>query len=275
MPWGCDRPGAIMKFEDLDAQQKKVIVGLQTKSRILVTGGPGTGKTTSALWAARQHIEATGEHVLFLTFSRSAVAQIANRQAAILTDLEESVEIMTFHALAYRLIRAFGRYDGHGLQTPLVQSEAYVKLFGRDDSRFKYDDLLPTAIGLLENGASLRSLVSSRWKLVICDEAQDLNEEQLSLLKIIADQKLILLGDPGQMIYGFIGASQKVFADVKALAEEEIPLEPRSHRDPSGVIPAVAEAVRRRDFTHEALQVAVAEGRLELLSNDEEPSRST
>ena len=37
---------------------------------------------------------------------------------------------------------------------------------------------------------------------------------------------------------------------------------PRSHRDPSGVIPAVAEAVRERDFDNEAVVEAIRTGRL-------------
>lgn len=41
-----------------------------------------------------------------------------------------------------------------------------------------------------------------------------------------------------------------------------IDLEPASHRDPSGAIPALADAVRRRDFHHEAVGAAIDDGRV-------------
>src|SRR5713226_6335249 len=105
-------------FDDLIPAQQEVAD--LTELTALVLGGAGVGKTTAALWAARRELTKRGarehpipgERVLFVTFSRTAVAQIRSRAAGVLTGLGNSVEILTFHGLAYRLLCSFGRYVG-------------------------------------------------------------------------------------------------------------------------------------------------------------------
>ena len=257
-----------MKFEELDCGQRRVVDAvLGSDSSTLVLGGPGTGKTTAALWAARAYLEQMEPtaRVLFLTFSRSAVAQIMTRSPGVLAGREGRVEILTFHALAYRLLRAFGRYAGYGTATPVVQSEARTKLLGLDAGRLQYADLLAGAIQLLDRSERIRSLVASRWGLVVCDEVQDTSTDQWRLLRLLGAHKLLLLGDQNQMIYSFVdGVSVDQFQSIRQSVNREIELSARSHRDPSGAIPALAEAVRARDFQNEAVVDAIRAGYLTL-----------
>lgn len=260
-----------MKYEDLNYKQKEVIkVVLERDCVILVLGGAGTGKTTNALWCARVLFEQLTDYpkprVLFLTFSRAAISQIMRRCPGVIAEYESNVEIMTFHALAYRLIRSFGRYAGYGSSPLSIQSEARKKLLGPITSQLSYRDLLPGAIRLLGNH-KIRKLMSSRWQLIICDEVQDTNEEQWNLLQILSPRKLLLLGDAHQMIYsGFIpGVSAERFSQIGASAEYVIELQPVSYRDPSGVIPALAEAVRTRRFDDPAVLEAIGKGRLTVI----------
>lgn len=234
---------------------------------MLVTGGAGTGKTTAALWAARQHLErpntSAAERVLFVTFSRTAVGQIAGRSRAVMSGLGDRVEVHTFHSLAYRLLRAFGRYAGRGTAAIEIESMARSRLLGRDRSRLSYDDLLPGGLELLASSA-VAGLVARRWTLVICDEFQDTSAEQWRLLQALgAPGRLVVLADPHQMIYGFIDTvSAQRLVEAEEAADRVVELEEASHRDPSGVIPAMAAAVRRREFTHPAITAAVDSGRL-------------
>ena len=226
--------------------------------RILVLGGPGTGKTATALWTARAHLETSNatpvQRVLFLTFSRAAVSQIMSRLPGVLSSYEDRIEILTFHALAHRLLRAFGRYAGYGTTIPPVQSEARYKLLGYDCNQLRYDDFIPKVLKILEGSDRIRQLLSQRWGLVICDESQDTSEEQWRLLQILASRKLLLLGDENQMIYTFRpGISPKQFYQMRNWVDREIKLSPRSHREPSGAIPALAEAIRQRQFDDEAI----------------------
>ena len=256
-----------MKFEELDCQQRKVVDAVvDSDASILVLGGPGTGKTTTALWSARTFLETfkeTPPRVLFLTFSRSAVNQITSRSPGVLSGFEDRIEVSTFHAIAYRILCAFGRYTGYGTAMPSVQTETRRKLLGYDGNKLRYDDLIPDALKILASSTRIRQLLASRWGLVICDEAQDTNELQWNLLQTLASRKLLLLGDVNQMIYTFIlGVSPERFRKVHESVDRVIELNPRSHRDPSGAIPALADAIRQRQFNDVAVLEAVKSGRL-------------
>ena len=162
------------------------------------------------------------------------------------------MEILTFHALAYRLLRAFGRYAGYGIATPVVQSEARTKLLGLDAGRLRYDDLLAGASRLLERRrARIRSLVASRWGLVVCDEVQDTSTDQWKLLQLLGARKLLLLGDQNQMIYSWVdGVSDEQFQSIRQSVHREIellaPVTPRSVRCDPGSCRSCTEHVISR-----------------------------
>lgn len=170
---------------------------------------------------------------------------------------------MTFHALAYRLIRAFGRYGGHGVAEPSIQPKASERLFGRKSSALSYDDLVPMATEMLKQSERVKLLVQNRWGVVICDEAQDTDTGQWGLLQMISHGAMVLLGDPHQMIYTFRdGVSLRHFEAMLAQVDRTIDLGTTSFRDPSRLVPALADAVRRRDFTSGAVTVAIEKERL-------------
>ena len=182
----------------------------------------------------------------------------------VLSGSNSRIEILTFHGLSYWLLRAFGRYGGYGTAPIVVQSDARTKLCGHDTSRLRYEDLIPGVINILKRSERLRHLIASRWGLVICDEAQDTSREQWELIQLLGTRRLVFLGDFNQMIYSsFVpGVSPEQFQRVREWVDRQVELLPRSHRDPSGVIPSVAEAVRVRDFEHEAVVEAIRAGRL-------------
>jgi DNA helicase-2/ATP-dependent DNA helicase PcrA len=208
--------------------------------------------------------------VLFLTFSRTAVSQIAKRAPAVFAGGGSRIEISTFHGFAWRVLRLFGRYAGHGLAIPELQSASRAKLFGRQRDRLTYDDLLPEALECFRS-ETVRRLFGERWPLVICDEFQDTDAQQWELLRVLHERaRLLLLGDANQMIYTFRrrdGVSERRLADARAAADRVVELEPVSHRDPTGAIPAMAESVRQRRFDDEAVVVAFADERFRVLAN--------
>lgn len=249
---------------DLSPKQREVVEAQEEV--VLVLGGAGSGKTTTALWAARAELLRSGEssrRVAFLTFSRTAVDQISSRSAMALADMGNHVEVSTFHAMAYRLLRAFGRYAGIGTEIPELQSPAQIKLQGPSDNLLAYDDLMPMALRVLES-ERVRGLLGKRWPLVICDEFQDTSDEQWEFLKLLnRNSRLVLLADPNQMIYTFVrGVSEERLREASDLANRIVELEEVSHRDPTGAIPALALAVMRRQFESEAVLDAIASGRL-------------
>ena len=181
----------------------------------------------------------------------------------VLSGYEDRIEILTFHALAYRLLRAFGRYAGYGTATPSVQTSTRTKLLGHDESKLRYDDLIPGLFKIIQRSVHIQALLSRRWGLIVCDEAQDTSTMQWCLLQILASRRLLLLGDANQMIYTFLpGVSLRTFREIREWADQEIELRPRSHRDPSGAIPALARAIHQRQFRDDAVLAAVRSGRL-------------
>ena len=240
-----------MRREDLTPKQQAVLSA--TAPVVLVTGGPGSGKTATALWAGREAI-LTGEigddqYVLYLTFSRTSVAQITRRAPQVLADARGRIEVLTFHGLAFRLIRAFGRYAGAGVRVQRIQSAAAEKLFGPQEGMVRYDELVPAAIELLDR-EWIGRLASRRWPLVICDEFQDTGDDQWRLVRTVAQNgRLVLLADPDQMIHDWrddVGPER--LEEARRIAEVTIPLEDQSHRDKTGTIPSLAKAVLNREF---------------------------
>ena len=68
---------------------------LEADGPVLVTGGPGSGKTTLALLKAQRQIASLepGQEVLFLSFSRAAVRQVLLRCKDILTQTDRSEDL--------------------------------------------------------------------------------------------------------------------------------------------------------------------------------------
>jgi len=267
-----------VNYGDLTDRQKETVDS--DDPTVITLGGAGTGKTTTALFAAKQELEDRAEahqRVLFLTFSRTAVAQILDRAGPILDRVGDRIEILTFHGFAYRLAVDFGRYGGFGRQPPVLVGESEAAMGAVAGDVLRFDDLLPLALRLLES-PFVKSLLAERWPLIICDEFQDTGDDHWALLETLAPPaRLLLLADPHQMIYdGFVAGvgSHRLTAAEARPGVRSIELEQASQRDPSQVLPAAAAKIRHRMFEDTDVERAVAEGRLQVVTGvafDEAP----
>jgi len=251
----------------------------------VVLGGAGTGKTITAAAAAAAHLRAAdtareqhrrtmiadGEvaalppqaRVLFLSFSRTAVAQLIDRGSGVVGPLLSRIEVVTFDGFAWRIINDFGA--GYGYPPPLrILSEAECKVPGAPTG-MRYADLIPTALTILGNPA-VANHYARRYSLLICDEFQDTDDEEWQFFQTVApDARRILLGDVNQCIYGEMKGIDPDARIAEALAlpgAVRSDLSAASHRDPSGVLPAAADAARERRFGDAALIHAVTARRL-------------
>jgi DNA helicase II / ATP-dependent DNA helicase PcrA len=267
----------VVAYESLTPDQRAVVDAKDPIS--LVLGGAGVGKTTTALWAARRHLmddpnfgrRSANRRALFVTFSRTAVSQIQGRSAGVVEGLGDQIEVLTFHGLAYKILRSFGRFAGLDPKLTL-QGSARGRLLGSPAStnELTYDQLLPLTLRLLRTPSPIADILRSRWSLVVCDEFQDTGHEQWELLTLLmTSARLLLLADPNQMIFGFLDGVSDTRLDVARAVPGcvEVTLPLASHRDPTQALPSAATEIRWRRFTSTDVAQAMADGRIKVRSD--------
>src|SRR4051794_623285 len=89
-------------------EQRKAL--LQETSKLLILGGPGSGKTTIALVKAAGDIEtgalAPGQKILFLSFARATIARILQEsKLRVPLGSRSKLEINTYHGFAWSFIQ--------------------------------------------------------------------------------------------------------------------------------------------------------------------------
>ena len=238
---------------------------------LVVLGGAGTGKTMTAAAVVRQMLDdarkvRSRRRALFLSFSRAADSQIIDRSADVLGKQAVYVDVTTFHAFAWRLVKRWG--SAIGLPDPVLVSPSEDKLFG-SPAGVTYDDLIPKALELVQVPA-IKAHLQKRWAIIVSDEFQDTSRDQFDLInRVRGAARLLLLGDLNQCIYtnlpGSIGVGpERVQAGLELPGARKIELPDASHRDPTNILPAAAAAIRQRNFDHEAVRIAMRSGMLEV-----------
>jgi superfamily I DNA/RNA helicase len=171
----------------LSAEQL-LVVDASPQAQMLVTAGPGTGKTYTLI-ARLAHLVQTeglspGQEILVLSFSRAAVGLIRDRLVAAGGDVR-FVRAVTFDSFATALLSEV-RPDG-----PWVEES--------------YDGRIRSATKLIAEDPEAKASVG-QFRQVLIDEAQDLVGERAEFVKTIlsaATGGFTVLGDPAQGIYGF------------------------------------------------------------------------
>jgi ATP-dependent DNA helicase UvrD/PcrA len=230
---------------------------LEENGPLLVTGGPGAGKTTIALLKARKRIEEgllPGQSVLFLSFSRAAVGRVMEAsQREVPKAIRNRLFIHTFHSFFWEILRGHGyllgaprrlrlllphdedaarhEYENLGLDWNVERKRRF-----HEDGSVAFDLFAPKVRDLLTRSQRLRALLSSRSPLVVIDEAQDTAEDQWAIAKLIAQQsQLMCLADLDQQIYDFRPgvSSERVEQIMEALHPLRVDLHAQNHRSPN------------------------------------------
>jgi DNA helicase-2/ATP-dependent DNA helicase PcrA len=83
----------------------------------------------------------------------------------------------------------------------------------RGQNRWDYEDLIALPARLLASDSQVRQTWRRRFRHLLVDEYQDLNEAQYRLFRELAGPgaEIMVIGDPDQAIYGFRGASPAYF----------------------------------------------------------------
>ena len=247
---------------------------------ILVTAGPGTGKT----YTLTQRVAAllAGGHdparMAAITFTVKAADEVRERLLIAAGPASERVFVGTFHqfcldwlrraapALAVvgpesreRLLKRLFPGLGAGERNRLAEELAdhfrrpaheaagsiqpYLDELRRLDA-IDLDAVIPEFVRRLGADATLRRQVCGSLEHLFVDEFQDLNESQFELVRILAEAaRVFAIGDPDQAIYGFRGSDPEFFFRFAGMPGVEQAFLTRNYRCPSVIITAATALI--------------------------------
>jgi ATP-dependent DNA helicase RecQ len=195
---------------DLASPAQIKVVTAPPGRNMLILAGPGSGKTRTVVHRCAYLLRVERvrpQSVLVCCFNRHAAIELRRRLKDLVGDDARGVTILTYHALAMRLL---------GLS---FSSRADSR--GRD---IDFDALIHDAVKLLRGeqvpagleADEVRDRLLAGFQHILVDEYQDIDEPQYEMISAIAgrtlddaDQKLSILavGDDDQNIYTFRGAN--------------------------------------------------------------------
>lgn len=202
---------------------------LSEAGNMLILGGPGSGKTTIALFKAKSIVETgmlkPGQKVLFLSFARATISRIEEHAGTLIPkEVKNNIEINTYHGFIWSILKN----HGYLLNTHPIQlwnpHEAATRLAGiptdqltkeklsvfDKEGLIHFDLFAQLCNKLLLSSRPLRRILSDIYPVIILDEFQDTNLDEWELIKTLGiDSKLIALADPDQRIFDFRGADPK------------------------------------------------------------------
>lgn len=211
---------------------------------LLVTGGPGSGKTTisiiKAAKIAEQHLHAS-KKILFLSFARATISRVVEAieyEQNISSSVKNMIEVDTYHAFFWRILKTHGYLIGLprklDILTPpneaialseirssfpaknLTDEQKEAKMaaetaqrvhLATNEGRVCFDLFASYVSNILHGSERIRRLIASMYPTIILDEFQDTNDAQWHVVFALGEYcRLIALADPEQRIYDWIGA---------------------------------------------------------------------
>jgi uncharacterized protein (TIGR00375 family) len=256
------RNRTIKKVLPVDGKKKPALkpnedqlTAIRQEGNVLVTAGPGTGKTHTLIQWIVYQIEKNGvapREIIAITFTNKAADELRDRLQKQIGIKSEDILAGTFHAVAYRFLNQM-RSEGPAIYDRNNRINLFEILFPNLDlseinrlsrayEEYHEEKRLPPEAAfqdcfnayhqhLIENHAIDLSAIIwqtnemiqsgfgkivSDYKCLAIDEFQDINPVQYEFVKLISTNKRVFaIGDPNQSVYGFRGADLKLFYGIK------------------------------------------------------------
>ncbi|MCR4782010.1 MAG: ATP-dependent helicase [Lachnospiraceae bacterium] len=114
--------------------------------------------------------------------------------------------------LRYKLNQT-GEFDEKGDKISKIIKQ-YESL--KEDMKYvDFGDMINFALKMFQENPNILSKWQKRFDYILVDEAQDMNDLQFSVIKMLSgeEQNIFAVGDEDQSIYGFRGANPKIMLD--------------------------------------------------------------
>lgn len=271
---------------ELTKEQKDV---LASNNHLLVTGGPGSGKTTISIFNAAEIVETQlklYQKVLFLSFARASVSRVIEAieyEHDIDPLIKKRIDVDTYHSFFWRILKTHGYLIGLpktiDVLTPQREAIALSNIRNsypssnsittqekeekendenEERNRLMYEEGLVCfdffAKGvhmLLSKSEKVRNLIAIKYPVIIFDEFQDTNEGQWLAVKSFGiKSRMIALADPEQRIYDWIGADPKRLDHFRhEFQPDEVDFEQQNHRSSGTEIAEFANDMLKGSFS--------------------------
>ena len=174
----------------LNEEQHKVVTSpVSENQRILASAGSGKTTTITARIAYLvEHYDINPSKILLVTFSRAAAQEMIHRVHNLIGNI--NIYAGTFHALSSQILR--------DMAPTLVMDQPFI-----DELPYRFVKWLTT------DGATW----AQRFKIVIIDEFQDINDIQWQMIKAFSKATMSIVGDDAQNIYTWRGSSVDFILD--------------------------------------------------------------
>ncbi len=255
--------------DDLHNPCQEAIVSAETSRNILVLAGPGSGKTRVvahriAFLLRVKRVRPSS--ILALCYNRSAVTGLRKQVKDLIGHDILRVTTLTFHGLALRI-------TGRSLAE---QSPDQV------NKEINFSELIRDAIQLLkgesdvlgfDNGEPRDELIN-RFSHILVDEYQDIDEEQYTLISLLAGRNLkeseekmtiMAVGDDDQNIYRFRGTNVEFIRRFRNDYKADIYYLTENYRSTAHIIAAANRLIQHnRDRMKTGQPIRINDGRKDL-----------
>jgi DNA helicase-2/ATP-dependent DNA helicase PcrA len=251
----------------LSEKQREIMAAA---GHLLVTGGPGSGKTTVSILKAADIAArrlCPGQKILFLSFARATVSRVIEAieyEQQIPREHRRRIDVETYHSYFWRILKAHGYliglprrlailtpaaeaialsavrsgYAGDSKLSAIVKAEKRAReererlQLAKNEGRICFDLFASSVGNILHGSQRIRRLVATMYPVVILDEFQDTNDEQWRVVQALGQFcTLLALADPEQRIYDFIGADPERLNHFRAaFAPAEVDLSTENYR---------------------------------------------
>src|SRR5690606_13123377 len=138
--------------------------------------------------------------------------------------------------------------DFYKIALPLVEK---YKAYCVNKSYLDFNDLISRTISLFKNQSDILDKFKLKYRYILVDEFQDVNNLQVELIKLLLtdDTQLFCVGDDWQSIYGFRGSNVSYIIEFeKHFSNPSIIKLNLNYRSTENIVGASNEVIKRNKF---------------------------